>query len=499
MSQQLYTSQRFIGVLAIICVANIISAYSPLGASDWSERFWGGRGSQTTTTELYVPPPLTTETVSVPLTDATGITSSQTQLMIGTPGAMTLPPGGVIASNGIATTAAASGTTMPNEVVNAGYIWPQQTPISTGIVPASQLTTVQPAIEYEWSYSTIKDVTYEPVTAYDPRLGGYVTTYQERKTESVLPWLHRKQVVRYKPASADMVTGTISGTSSSPTIGNATLPSAASTTSTGSSERSIVNRLFPVSTVPTPSAQAVPVTVMPMSNPPMATYASDTVSYTAPANFTSSGATTYILPATFDQTLPISSDYANVAPLLPNEPSSNMLSSSVISPSTQQVLYPMPSKNEPATSDAASNTLYSTPVASQTSTSESTAASPIVGASHTMQRNTPTLAPLRLEVVPTKETSSSDQEKTQVAARDSTITQPTRLQDSLTPHVVALPSNATLPVPATVSSVQSEQPAAALTETQPTATTPQPVRVQRTTTGRSGASVSPTRMSPLFE
>ena len=489
MSRQLYTGQRIIGVLTAICVTNIIFANSPLVASDLSERLWGGRGSQTTTTDLYVPPPLATETVRVPVTDATGFTSAQTQLMIGTPDAMTLPPGGVIASNGVATTMAASGTAMPNGVVNAGYTWPQQVPITTGIAPASQLTTAQPAIEYEWSYSTIKDVTYEPVTAYDPRLGGYVTTYQERKTESVLPWLHRKQVVRYKPASADVVTGTISGTSGNPTIGSTILPPTTSTTSTGSSERSIVNRLFPVSTVPTPPAQAVPVTVMPVSNPPMATYASDTVSYTAPANFTSSGATTYILPATFDQTLPISSDYADVAPSLPNEPSSNTSSSSVISPSTQQVLYPMPSKNEPTTSDAANNTLYSTPMTSQISTPDSTAASPITGSSHVTQRNTPTLAPPRSEAAPTTET------------QESSITQPTRLQDSLASHAVELPSNATLPVPATVSSAQDEQSAAALTETQPTATSPQPqpLRIQRTTTGRSGTTVSPTRMSPLFE
>ena len=490
MFRQFRTTQRYYGILAFICVANIISANSPLTASDLSERLWGGRGSQTTTTDLYVPPPLTTETIRVPVTDATSFTSAQTQLMIGTPDAMTLPPGGVIASNGVATTMAASGTTVPNGVVNAGYTWPQQTPITTGIVPASQLTTVQPAIEYEWSYSTIKDVTYEPVTAYDPRLGGYVTTYQEKKTESVLPWLHRKQVVRYKPASADIVTGTISGTSSNPTIGSTILPPATPTTSTGSSERSIVNRLFPVSTVPTPPAQAVPVTVMPMPNPPMATYASDTVSYASPANFTSSGATTYILPATtLDQTLPMTSDRADVAPSLPNEPSSNTASSSVISPSTQQVLYPMPSKNEPATSDAANNTLYSTPVTSQISTPDSTIASPITGSSHVTQRNTPTLAPPRSEAAPTTET------------QESSITQPTRLQDSLASHVVELPSNATLPVPATASSAQDEQPAAALTETQPTATSPQPqpLHIPRTTTGRSGKSVSPTRMSPLFE
>ena len=479
MSRQFHTGQRYIGIFAAFCVANIISAYSPLAASDLSERLWGGRGSQTTTTDLYVPPPLTTETISVPMTDATGITSAQTQLMIGTPGAMTLPPGGVIASNGVA-------TTMPNGVVNAGYIWPQQAPIATGIVPASQLTTVQPAIEFEWSYSTIKDVTYEPVSAYDPRLGGYVTTYQEKKTESVLPWLHRKQVVRYKPDSTNVVTDTISGTPSSPTIGSTILPLATPTMSTGSSERSIVYRLFPVSTVPSPPAQAVPVTVMPMMpNPPMVTYASDTVSYTTLTPVTSSDVTTQILPTTLDQTSLIASDHANVAPSLPSASSPNSSSSSVISPSTQQVLYPIPLKNESATTSTANNTLYSTPVSSQTSTPEPVTTSPMAGSSHAAQRNTPTLAPPKSE---------------------NSVVQPTRLQDSLTnlkaemPHVVALPSNAPLPVPTTVSSAQDVQPASALAETQQTTTTsPQPVRVQRTTTGRSGTSMSPTRMSSLFE
>lgn len=518
------TGRRIFGVLTVVCVANIISACSPLVASDVSEALWGGHGSRTTATQLYVPPPLTTEPISVPMADATALPSAQTQLMIGTPGATTLPPGGVISSNGVATNMTATGTMMPFAATGSNYIQPVQwSPAQQPIM--QQPVFQQPAVEYEWSYSTIKDVTYEPVTVYDSRLGGYVTTYREKKTESVLPWLHRKQVVRYKPASSGVAVSTTSGLISGGAIApvSAPLPAAASTAS--SFERSIVYRLFPVSTVPEVPTQPVPVqplppAMIPVQAAPVTTYASDAVSYPTVSRTTlTPSATTTIMPAadtlatgTLASQQPISSHQADIAPSLPG----------VLSPSTQMVLYPLDTKNDQSTANTpanasgntSGNTLYSTPVSPTTSTPGSGASSGVMPGVTTFrpmggsQTGTPTLAPQRSETVQENPPESSN-----APGQSDGIVQPDRIRDSLPgtsaerSHVVESPTGITLPAPATTESNDASNDTSTgekTTESGIPLLTPeaQPLTLEqsiRTTTGRRSLTVSPTRMSPLFE
>ncbi|MDR1384371.1 MAG: hypothetical protein LBJ67_11110 [Planctomycetaceae bacterium] len=161
----------------ILLLTLTICFYRFANASDLTEWLRGGRGSRTTVSQPYVPPIVTT-----PATVSGAGSYPQPVVVQPTPNGVTLPPGGIISTNGVAAT---------------GYITANQQTLGNG-TPTS-VSTMQPTVEYKWSYSTIKDRSYDPITVYDPLTGGYATSYQERQTESVLPWLHRKQVIRYKP------------------------------------------------------------------------------------------------------------------------------------------------------------------------------------------------------------------------------------------------------------------------------------------------------------
>ena len=469
------------------CVFVTIFFVSGVQASDWSEFLWGGRGSRTTVSDPYIPPPLMTETPVIPVTDSAALTTTQSHLMLGTPGATTLPPGGVIAANGVATTGVSS----------ASYVWQSPVTTASNVIPAVQVTPAQPVIDYEWTYSTIKDIKYDSVSVYDPRLGGYVTTLQERQTESVLPWLHRKQVVRYKPTTTDAAA---SGT----TISN---PSPSVVTDT--SERRIVNRLFPVSTVPSPPAQAVPVQTHVVPTAPITTYATPTYASETPAypllsapvgsqiqvapstvmrigelpqsdlpvmtavtipqsglaqsttnTVITSPATTIV--TTQDQPASTLSTRADVPPSLPP----------VVSPSTQQVLYPTVSAGQ-----ARSNT----------------------------QPNTPTPAPAQSEQTP--------------GSQNTVTMQRPRIEDSIIAseklRAFELPAGSTLPPPAHASAIPSLEVASQspskdstatpnttnsgipLLSTEPQSTVTSPASQLPSATGTTqGRTVSPTQMAP---
>jgi len=462
----------------------------PAWASDLSESLWGGRGSRTTVSDPYIPPPLVTDT-SIPVASTPGLATTQSNLMLGTPGAMTLPPGGVTASNGVATSSVSSGA----------YVIPAQFTTASNIIPAVQVAPQQPFIEYGWTYSTIKDTTYEPVTVYDPRLGSYVTTMQERQTESVLPWLHRKQVIRYKLATTDTITG-------SPTVGGTTSPPISDPAG-----KYIVNRLFPVSTVPSPPAQAVPVQTLIQT--PVQTFPL----YDGPA-------TTYAAESTPGTRIVASSDLADIQPtLLPNEstvkridteipvittiapdPTSpfnlapqpystttssqpvDMPSPDIISPSAHQVLYQtIPAvgvsasainttggtsgSKAPDTTPTDTPSTQPAPPPAPTTPATQTPASPQTGT----QANQPTLAPER---------------STQTPTTQETVQRPT-IQDSLTDsersQPVVLPPGETLPPPAQSSPIPSITPPSTGSDKVPLLKTP---------TTRPDLSNSPTRMPP---
>jgi len=86
------------------CVFVTLFSVTVVYASDLSNFLFGGAGSRTTVADPYIPPPFMPETPSYPTTDGTGTIILPSNLMFGTPGATTLPPGGVVTSNGVATT-----------------------------------------------------------------------------------------------------------------------------------------------------------------------------------------------------------------------------------------------------------------------------------------------------------------------------------------------------------------------------------------------------------
>ena len=60
-------------------------------------------------------------------------------------------------------------------------------------------TVLKPVVSKEWSYSRINSVEYKPVQTFDHRTGVVSAEYRKEESKSLLPWLHRKEVVRYEP------------------------------------------------------------------------------------------------------------------------------------------------------------------------------------------------------------------------------------------------------------------------------------------------------------
>jgi len=239
------------------------------------------------------------------------------------------------------------------------------------------LPVIQPVVDYEWTYSTIKDISYEPVTVFDSHLGGYVTVFQEKQTESVLPWFHRKQVVRYQTTTADASSG-----------GQLPINPVASDTS----ERRIVNRLFPVSTVPSPPAQAVPVQPFPQptspTSVPMTIYAGESSAMRTTVEIPVIPTVTVIQSVTETLDIVTPAFPASIVSSPSNQPVSPSGSAAefppslpgVIAPSSETVLYPLWSANPPSRSPDTTPTSTSGKAATVTTTTEA-------------QSDSPTLAP----------------------------------------------------------------------------------------------------------
>ncbi len=107
------------------------------------------------------------------------------------------------------------------EVTNRGLVSPQAqpfvapsnqayltaSPLKTEMVQPTtyqQVTAMQPEVSKEWSYSRIKSVQYKPVQSIDPYTGNVSTTYRAEESQSLLPWLHQKEVVRYQPVTVNV-------------------------------------------------------------------------------------------------------------------------------------------------------------------------------------------------------------------------------------------------------------------------------------------------------
>lgn len=73
-------------------------------------------------------------------------------------------------------------------------------PLKPGTVSTfSPAPAVKPVVSREWSYSRIKSVNFTPVQNVDPYTGVVSTWYRAEESKTLLPWLHRKEVVRYEP------------------------------------------------------------------------------------------------------------------------------------------------------------------------------------------------------------------------------------------------------------------------------------------------------------
>lgn len=76
----------------------------------------------------------------------------------------------------------------------------------------STTTLFQPTVSKEWTFSRIKSVDYKPLQVVNPHNGTVSTVYQAEESQSLLPWLHQKEVVRYEPVAVPTTGSTISTT-----------------------------------------------------------------------------------------------------------------------------------------------------------------------------------------------------------------------------------------------------------------------------------------------
>ena len=133
---------------------------------------WGGKNGSTTYSAPYAPSPEETPINASP-TVLGQANSSATPVYVSTPPLYT--------------------AVCPNEY--------------SAMKPVTQETTqpsteLRPVVKKEWSYSPIKSVSYKPVQQVDPRTGQVSTYYREEESKTLLPWLHQKETIEYKPVLA---------------------------------------------------------------------------------------------------------------------------------------------------------------------------------------------------------------------------------------------------------------------------------------------------------
>ena len=66
-------------------------------------------------------------------------------------------------------------------------------------VVSNPATELRPTVKREWTYSPITSVAYKPVQQIDPQTGQVSTYYRAEESKTLLPWLHRKETIEYKP------------------------------------------------------------------------------------------------------------------------------------------------------------------------------------------------------------------------------------------------------------------------------------------------------------
>jgi len=74
-----------------------------------------------------------------------------------------------------------------------------------GAIPVAlkTVTVRRPKVEYHWTYSPIVNKTETLVQVVNPRTGKVARTYcQEDSSRTLLPWLHRREVITYEVVEA---------------------------------------------------------------------------------------------------------------------------------------------------------------------------------------------------------------------------------------------------------------------------------------------------------
>ena len=83
--------------------------------------------------------------------------------------------------------------------VRADEYYPSSHSALKPIQSAQPATELRPVVKKEWTYSPVTSVAYKPVQQIDPQTGQVSTYYRAEESKTLLPWLHQKETIEYKP------------------------------------------------------------------------------------------------------------------------------------------------------------------------------------------------------------------------------------------------------------------------------------------------------------
>jgi len=175
------TNKTFLTILLALSLCMTFGIGQVVAATgDCLSWIWGGKNESTTYSPPYTPPVASANSDSNP---SGGQAASSAFLgqstSSATPGYGASPP----------YTGARSDEYYPSSSQTA--LKPFQ--------PAQPTTEMVPVVKKEWTYSPITSVAYKPVQQIDPQTGQSSTHYRVEESKTLLPWLHRKETIEYKP------------------------------------------------------------------------------------------------------------------------------------------------------------------------------------------------------------------------------------------------------------------------------------------------------------
>ena len=229
------TMFRSIFCLLFFCT---LCGFSPV-FGDMNDCLWGGKNEETTYSPTYLPglggitlaqyqqpaqmnlgtPPPAIPVQATPQTQAVNVPQANIPT-ITIPAGPVGSPGQPATFHG-ATSQAPPGTeivyimpsSLPSEAVicvdgtktipaTEAKVVPANTP---GAIPVALKTVMvrRPKVEYHWTYAPIETKTETLVQVIDPRTGRVVRTFCKEDSErTMLPWLHRREVITYETVEA---------------------------------------------------------------------------------------------------------------------------------------------------------------------------------------------------------------------------------------------------------------------------------------------------------